>query len=98
MQKFYFILFSAILLSFYGNAQVNNRDTFFLAKKKGILGKLGKSISRNPVTQPVKIVNPYKQHMGKVIRNIEVQTLSFNENIYDTNIVKNNIGLLLSPT
>ena len=96
MQKFYFILFSILFFSFYGNAQVSNRDTFFLAKKKGILGKLGKSISRNPVTQPVKIVNPYKQHIGKVIRNIEVQPLSFNENIYDTNIVKNNIAIKIA--
>ena len=95
MYRIFTLLLLIIFVSNNANAQVDDdRDTFFLAKKKGVLGKLGKSISRdNPVTEPVKIVNPYKKHSGKIIRSIEISPLSFNENIYDTNVVKNNLAI-----
>lgn len=71
-------------------AQAKNEqtDTFFLSKQKGILGKLGKSISRSPVTEPEKIVNPFLPFANKVIRSVEVYPLGFERNIDDTSLVK----------
>ncbi len=67
-------------------------DTFFLAKKKGLLGKLGRSISTNPVDDPpMKLVNPFLKYKGKPIRSIETVSLGFEYNIDDTNQVKNNL-------
>jgi hypothetical protein len=83
--------FTGITLA--SHAQDEPRDTFFLSKKKGILGRIAKSITTNPQAPPVKIVNPYKEYAGMIIRNIMVSTLSFNENINDTNLVKNNFAL-----
>lgn len=77
--------------------QPDEQDTFFLAKQKGLLGKLGKSISRTvPPLEPVTIVNPYLKHKGKIIRVIEIVPLGFDRNIYDTSIVKNNFGTRLA--
>ena len=45
-------------------------DTFFLAKKKGLLGRLGKSISSTPEAEPVKIAYPYLKYNGRIIRSI----------------------------
>ena len=73
------------------------QDTFFLAKKKGLLGKLGKSISRSvPPLEPVTIANPYLKFKGKTIRSVVIIPLGFDRNIYDTNIVKKNFGTRLA--
>ncbi|MBK7885572.1 MAG: hypothetical protein IPJ81_18570 [Chitinophagaceae bacterium] len=73
------------------------KDTFFLAKKKGLLGKLGRSISTNaPPTIPVKIVNPFLQYKGKIIRYIEFLSLGFERNIYDTTLIKNSFGIRIA--
>lgn len=73
--------------------KTDQQDTFFLAKKKGLLGKLGKSISRSvPPLEPVTIVNPYLQYKGKIIRSVVIVPLGFDRNIYDTSIVKKNFG------
>ena len=43
-------------------------DSFFLARKKGLLGKLGKSISiSGDYIEPIKTVDPYKKYHGKVM-------------------------------
>lgn len=68
------------------------RDTFFLAKKRGLLGKLGKSITSTPSTEPVKVVNPFLQYKGKIIRHIDFLPLGFDRNINDTTQIKNNFG------
>jgi hypothetical protein len=72
-------------------------DTFFLAKKKGLLGRLGRSISTNAAEEiPQKIENPFIQYKSKIIRSVEVMRLSFQQNIWDTSLVKYNLGIRLA--
>lgn len=60
-------------------------DTFFLLKKKGLLGQLGKSISTDGDDQePVKKINPYLRYTNKIIRDIYVLRLGFEREINDT--------------
>jgi len=69
-------------------------DTFFLAKKKGLLGRLGKSISTTPPDEaPVKVENPFLKFKGKVIRHIETMRLGFEYDINDTTQIKDNFGV-----
>lgn len=69
------------------------KDTFFLAKKSGLLGKLGRSISTDPpIPDPIRVVNPFIIYKGKVIRNIDLIGLGFERNIFDTTSFKNNFG------
>lgn len=73
------------------------KDTFFLAKKKGILGKLGKSLATDPPNQePVKVLNPFTLFSGKFIRNIDIMRLGFERNINDTNLIKNSLGVIVA--
>ncbi|MEP7108180.1 MAG: hypothetical protein ABI760_09355 [Ferruginibacter sp.] len=73
------------------------KDTFFLSKKKGLFGKLGRSISVDlPIGDPVKTVNPYLAHAGKTIRFIEILSLGFERNIYDTSKVRNTLGVVIA--
>ncbi len=72
-------------------------DTFFLAKKKGLLGKLGRSISTTPPDDaPQKVENQFLQFKGKIIRSVDVIRLSFQRNIYDTSVIKYNLGIRLA--
>ncbi len=72
-------------------------NIFFLAKKKGLLGKLGRSISTTPPDEtPQKVENQFLKFKGKIIRNIDVVRLGFQQNFYDTNIVKYNLGIRLA--
>ena len=77
------------------SAQVTGKeDTFFLARKKGLLGKLGRSITTTPETEPpVKIADPYEKLRGRIIRSVEIHTLGFNQNLDDTTIMKDNFSL-----
>ena len=53
-------------------------DTFFLARKKGLLGKLGRGIATySPEGEPVKLTDPFKKYNGKFIRYIEVVPVGF---------------------
>ena len=96
------ILFISVTIFFKANrllAQENNEksDTFFLSKKRGLLGKLGKSISVDaPGVEPVKAVNPYLAHAGKTIRLIAIMSLGFERNIYDTAKIRNTIGVVIA--
>jgi hypothetical protein len=72
----------------------NNQDTFFLAKKKGLLGRLGKSISTfTPDEAPQKVENPFLKYKGKIIRKIELIRLGFECSIYDTCDIRNTFGI-----
>jgi hypothetical protein len=74
-----------------------NQDTFFLAKKKGLLGQLGKSIAKDPDgPDAVKVVNPFIMYTGKTIRNIHLLRLGFERNIFDTTVIKNNFGAIVA--
>lgn len=78
---------------------VPSTDTFFLAKKKGLLGRLGKSISKTPIDEaPQKVENQFLKYRGKIIRSIELVRLGFESNIYDTTIVKKDLGVRLANT
>src|SRR5260221_9315503 len=81
----------------YARAQqvpTNESDTFFLAKKKGLFGRLGRSISLSPPGPvPVKVANPYLKFAGKAIRNIRFAILDFDRNIYDSTDIQNNFGI-----
>ncbi|MCZ2222416.1 MAG: hypothetical protein LC122_02135 [Chitinophagales bacterium] len=95
-----FSLFFSI--SFISKAQEDTTDfvydTFFLAKKRGILGKIGKSISADPpkpeITKTGIIKNdlPFNKYKGYTIRNIYIKPLNFTQNIDDTTKIKRNLG------
>lgn len=77
-------------------ASAQETDTFFLAKKKGVIGMIGRSISTNPpVDVPVKVENPFLRFKGKKIRSIQTIRLGFEYNFDDTTQVKDNIGTTL---
>lgn len=91
-------VFSFFSLTLRAQEIKEKKDTFFLAKKKGLLGKLGRSIATDPPNQEeaVKVVNPLISHTGKVIRNIEILRLGFERNINDTTLVRNSFGVILA--
>ena len=72
-------------------------DTFFLAEKKGLLGRLGRSISLAPPGPvPVEVANPYLKFSGKVIRSIQYASLGFERNIYDSSDIQDNFGIRIA--
>ena len=102
MQKKVRYIFPALLvfilaqLSLFGQHK-ENRDTFFLAKKKGLLGRFGKMISTSsPETEPVKVENQFLKFKDKIIRNINLITLGFESSINDADTVRNKIGVDLA--
>lgn len=92
------------------SAQVTEpTDTvFFLAKKKGLLGRLGRALSVNnpepvlPGDGVIKNEEAFNPYRGKIIRHIAVQKISFNRSINDTTrVIKNfftNVGDALHAT
>ena len=73
------------------------KDTFFLAKKRGLLGKLGRSIAVQPsVGVPQKTVNPYLPYEGFIINSIEIVRCGFERNINDLDEVKRGFGIKLA--
>ena len=97
-----FVIFSALMLihklvSAQGDPAKN--DTFFLAKKKGLLGRFGKSISTTPPDEaPVKVENPFLKYKGKIIRSIETLQIGFQYDIDDTTRIKNDFGVRVAKT
>jgi hypothetical protein len=95
-----FIGFSVFILNCKSVAAQNNpvqEDTFFLAKKKGLLGRLGKSISITPPNEtPVKVENLFLKYKGKIIRSIETVALGFDYDIDDTLEIKNSFAVRAS--
>lgn len=92
----FFIISALILIYQVVEAQEipHQKDTFFLAKKKGLLGRFGKSISITPPDEiPVKVVNPFLKYKGKIIRSIETVRLGFEYNIDDTSRIKESFGV-----
>ncbi len=94
----YIFILSASFICFQKNIEAqevpDGKDTFFLAKKKGLLGRFGKSISKTPADDaPVKVENPFVKYKGKIIRSVETFRLGFEYNIDDIAEVKKNIGV-----
>ncbi len=65
-------------------------SVFFLAEKKGILGKIGKGLSVNntdpllPKEGAIKNELKFNPYRGKIIRNIRVQKIRFEGSVNDT--------------
>jgi hypothetical protein len=75
------------------NPNPPRKDTFFLAKKKGLLGRLGNSIATDPPLETVvKTANPYLKFAGKTIRSIEFLSIGFDRNINDTTQIRKDFG------
>ncbi len=73
------------------------KDTFFLSGKKGLLGRLGKSITTSPEPEAaVKISDQYEKFSGRVIRSVEILNLDFNQNLDDTAIIKDNLFIRIA--
>jgi len=72
-------------------------SVFFLANKKGLLGKLGKSLSVNnpdpvlPSEGAVKNEVAFNPYRGKIIRHIEIKKIGFERYVSDTTKVVRNI-------
>lgn len=93
----FFLLFCLYALPVFSQ-QPHQSDTFFLIKKKGLLGTLGKSISTSDVSDSVIVVkeNPYSRYIGKVIRHIKIVRLGFERDINDTTRYNNNFGTIVA--
>jgi hypothetical protein len=68
------------------STDVTKNDSFFLLKKKGLLGKLARSIAADTIKDDnlVRIDYLYRRYRGRVIRNIEIRRLDFGVPINDT--------------
>jgi hypothetical protein len=56
-----------------------HNDSFFLANKKGILGRIGRTISTSgEYATPTKTVIRFKRYQGRIIRTITTQPVGFN--------------------
>lgn len=80
-----------ILLQAQENPPLINSDTsFFLAKKKGLLGKIGMSVSVYepevllPRRGPIKNETPFSKFRGKIIRKIIITQLGLYGSVNDT--------------
>lgn len=66
-------------------------DTFFLARKKGILGRIGRSLSTDDkVVKAVKTVNPFLKYAGSTIASIQIESLGLDWNLSDSVKLKKN--------
>ncbi len=108
------IIAMLLFLLFCGKASAQQEqavkpDTvFFLAHKKGLLGKLGRSLSVNvpdpvlPKRGVVKNETEFNKYQGKIIRSIQIKKTGFVRSINDTvRVVRNlfnEIGDALHPT
>lgn len=96
---FYLLVVFLLLLQQVAFAQqpMSKEDTFFLAKKKGLLGRLGKSISTfAPEEAPQKVANPFLKYKGKIIRSVDLVRLGFECSIYDTCTINKSFGIRMA--
>ena len=102
------IVYSGETIYAQSKTQPSSDSSFFLAHKKGLLGKIGKSLSVNaappalPARGVIKNESAFNQYKGKIIRNIHIQKLGFNRSVNDTSRndrnVFNDIGDALHPS
>ncbi len=93
LQFLFFSIVSLFVNPLFAQIKHAKRDTFFLAKKKGLLGKLGQSLASSPEEMPVKIANPYQKYKGRTIGSIEILPFGFDREIDDTNNIKQNFAI-----
>ena len=91
------LFFSLAHISLFAQHGKENPDVFFLAKKKGILGKFGKMISTSSTyIELTKVENQFLKFKGKIIRNIDLINLGFESSINDTGVVSSKFGVDLA--
>ncbi|MES2890406.1 MAG: hypothetical protein V4725_00290 [Bacteroidota bacterium] len=89
--------FSLFLPTVRAQDRSGEKDTFFLVKKKGLLGRLGRSISTDEEnTALIETVNPYRIHEGKSVNSIRIVSLGFERNLQDTTVIKRSIGVIIA--
>ena len=89
-----FLFFLCCNKNLFAQKPVIETDTFFLAKKKGLMGQLGKSLNTNDNDEEQVIrKNPFIKHLGKKIRDIKIVVLGFERNIADTTKINRSIGV-----
>ena len=94
---FFVVIFFGLSIVAFAQQPDNNTDTFFLVKKKGFLGTIGKSISKfGDDPEPVKIINPYIIHTGKIIRSIRIIRLGFERDFRDTTRYNRSFGVIIA--
>ena len=95
-----FIIFFFLLINAHkvvAQVAAPQSDSFFLSKKKGLLGRLGRSIDINGEhVEPVKTVDPYKKYHGRIIRTISVVPVGFNYNLNDTSPLKKSLPVKIA--
>ena len=92
-----FLFLTFIELSSKAQQIHEKQDTFFLAKKKGLLGRLGKSLTKSsPDLEPQKVENHFLKFKGKFIRYIDMVSLGFESNMNDTFKIKKNLGTTIA--
>ena len=92
-----FLFLTFIELSSKAQQIHEKQDTFFLAKKKGLLGRLGKSLTKSsPDLEPQKVENHFLKFKDKFIRYIDIVSLGFESNMNDTFKVKKNLGITIA--
>lgn len=93
-----FVLISVSFFSFaHAQEKKNNGDTFFLAKKKGWLGRLGKSMAIYDQPQPdslmmaIKNNAPFLMYNGSIIRKIIISKIGYGQSVNDTSKINRTI-------
>ena len=67
----------------------NESDSFFLVKKKGIWGRIGRSITKNtPDQPPVNIAAAFAPYSGFKIRYVDIVPLPYDVDMHDTAAVR----------
>ena len=90
-------IISCFLPGLHAQERSGEKDTFFLVKKKGLLGRLGRSISTDEEnTALIETINPYRIYDGKTINSISIVSLGFERNIQDTTVIKRSIGVIIA--
>lgn len=89
MKRCIFCFCCFLLGLMYCSAQEYNpyqKDTFFLAKKKGILGRIGRSLNKSSEApaKPRLTVEEFKPYYGKIIRHILIRPVGFSQKMGDT--------------
>jgi hypothetical protein len=79
---------------------VNKVDTFFLAKKKGLLGKIGRLVSIDSPTDTIGAtinnIDPFIAFKDKRINQIKITNITFGGSVNDTSTVRKSLFLRLA--
>lgn len=96
----YLLILFIIGISESSLAQSTQDSVFFLANKKGIIGKIGKSVSINnneftvPLNGALKTADDFEPYKGNIIKEIRIVKPGFNKTVSDTLLKKNFISTL----